>query len=310
MDFVSMFDSLEQSSPLTKEDYEQSYEPKFQEHMPSEWPTEFDGFRSSPVLYNMDGYISPYASNNWGGTSAVLNNLEDISRLPPLSDKIDPNKIFTSDIAALKTLAADQMKVTRMFEKKLVEGLREKGKVGLNENDIMAMQALTSARSAVTAINKEQIAIKKNIADIRIKQKAAGTPGVGRAAGATNAAETIDSVYDVGRSILDSIFDAPAMPVTESNSNQFQSVDIDQASQVLDNIVGDAVSVNTKYENVNPTTYVLVGESDDDVEFATYSADGELLTDYPNPTTKIDIIDREAGTAIDDLLVKYPIKQK
>lgn len=310
MDFVSMFDELEQSSPLTQEDYEHSYEPKFQEHMPSDWSNQFEGVRSSPVLYNMDGYISPYASNNWGGTSAVLSNLDDISRLPPFSDKIDPNRIFTADIAALKTLAADQMKVTRMFEKKLVEGLREKGKVGLNENDIMAMQALTSARSAVTAINKEQIAIKKNIADIRIKQKANGSSSMGNAA-ASNSVESSNSVYDVGRSILDSIFDAPSIPVNEnSNSNQFQSVDVDQASQVLDSIVGDAVSVNTKYETVNPTTYVVVGESDDDVEFATYSADGELLTDYPNPTTKIDIIDREAGTAIDDLLVKYPIKEK
>lgn len=310
MDFFSMFDELEESQPLTKEDYDHSYEPQYQEHVPSNWPNEFEGFRSSPVLYNMDGYISPYASNNWGGTSAVLSNLDDISRLPPLSDKIDPNRIFTADIAALKTLAADQIKITRMFEKKLVEGLKEKGKVGLNENDIMAMQALTSARSAVTAINKEQIAIKKNIADIRIKQKAAGTGGAGGSAVSSNNAEST-SVYDVGRSILDSIFDAPAMPVTEnSNPNQFQSVDVNQASQVLDNIVGDAVSVNTKYETLNPTTYVVVGESDDDIEFATYSADGELLTDYPNPTSKIDIIDREAGTAIDDLLVKYPIKQK
>ena len=44
-----------------------------------------------------------------------------------------------------------------------MEGLTDRGKFGLNEADIMAMQALTSARSAITAINKEQIAIKKNI---------------------------------------------------------------------------------------------------------------------------------------------------
>ena len=113
-----------------------------------------DNMPTRPVLYNMDGWISPYASDNWGATSIILKSMEDISRLPPLSDKVDPNKIFTSDISALRTQAADQMKVTKMFEKKLMESLTERGKMGLNENDIMAMQALTSARSSVTNSNR------------------------------------------------------------------------------------------------------------------------------------------------------------
>ena len=147
------------------------YEPRYTDPAPSgNWEEEFVGFKTSPVLYNMDGFISPYASNNWGGTTNILQYINDESRLPQFENKIDPNKIFSSEINGLRALAADQQRITKMFETRLRESLSEKGKMGLTEEDIEAMSALTAARSAIAGTYKEQVAIKKNIADIRIKQ--------------------------------------------------------------------------------------------------------------------------------------------
>jgi hypothetical protein len=193
----------------------------------------------------MDGYISPYASGNWGSVSNILKTLDDTSRLPALSDRIDPNKIFTSDISALRVLAADQQKITKMFEKKLVEGLTERGKVGLDENDIMAMQALTAARSAVTNINEKQITIKKHIADIKIKQQSTSDGNYNSSDSSTGKGL---SAYDVGRSMMDSIFEHgnAVIPTTEYTP----AASTDDASQLIEDLI-PTPSTSIKYNSSN-----------------------------------------------------------
>ena len=312
MNLCEMFNMVESIQPSTpSEDYtnqHQSYEPTY-DQPPVGWQEEFGSFKSRPVLYNMDGYISPYASDNWGGTSIVLKNFDDASRLPIMSDKVDPNKIFTSDISALKALAADQIKITKMFEKKLIEGLTDRGKYGLNETDILAMQALTSARSAVTAINKEQIAIKKNIADLRIKQQNNSSTGNTNGSSADSGGTRGMSSVDVGRSILDNIFASPSVDMTPSAPPAgFIPASTGDASRILDELVPS--NPNAQYEALGATTYVVVGETDDDAEFITYDKNGDIIPGYQNPDTKITKIDRDTNSAIDDLLVKYPLKYK
>ena len=206
-----------------------------------------------------------------------------------------------------------------MFERKLIEGLSEKGKFGLNENDILAMQALTAARTAVTNINKEQVNIKKNIADLKIKQQQ-NNARVASAGNGNNPGSDLSgkpaSAVDVGRSILDSIFDssisnASSLPTGQmaSANNEYSSTSLDSASSILDDII-PTTSTSIGYEASKPTTYVVVGSLDDDVEYVTYDAEGNEMPDFPNPTARIEKIDREAGIATDELLVEYPLKQK
>lgn len=282
------------------------YEPTFQETpRPLNWEEAFKGFSTRPVLYNMDGFISPYASNNWGGTSNILQYIDDQSRLPAVEQKIDPNKIFSAEVNGLRAIEADQQKIVKLFERKLTESLTEKGKIGLTEEDIEAMAALTSARSAITAIEKEKVAIKKNIAEIRIKQSQNNNPG-----GNAGPSERGLSSMDIGRSMLDDIFSVPSTsPTIPSTVVEYNSSDPSMAAQVIDSIVPN-VGSHIQHESAEPTTYVVVGETDDDIEFATYSSSGDLMPDFPKPDTTITTIDRDAGKAIDSLLVEYPIKQK
>lgn len=323
MDYLSMFRILEnaQPTPIDEQMHPEDYEPTYNhEPMAASWEESYNGFKSRPTLYNMEGYISPYPSNNWNANSVIINALGDDSRLPPMNDRaLDPNKIFNADINALRSLAADQTRVTKMFERKLIEGLSEKGKFGLNENDILAMQALTAARTAVTNINKEQVNIKKNIADLKIKQQQ-NNARVASAGNGNNPGSDLSgkpaSAVDVGRSILDSIFDssisnASSLPTGQmaSANNEYSSTSLDSASSILDDII-PTTSTSIGYEASKPTTYVVVGSLDDDVEYVTYDAEGNEMPDFPNPTARIEKIDREAGIATDELLVEYPLKQK
>lgn len=310
MNFFDMFNNIDTVQPLTDNTYDNSsYEPTYVDNAFNTWETEFTGIKSQPIFYNLDGYISPYASNNWGATSSILQTIVDESRLPALSDKVNPDRIFNADTSALRTLAADQVKITKVFEKRLLESLNDRGKFGLTETDIMAMQALTSARSSVTAINKEQISIKKNIADLKIKQQSSSnSSSAGSANGDSGYGGRAPSSMNVGRSILDGIFDVPTMP-TQSNVSGYTSVNSDSAGDILDELVGcNTMSEHIQHESLKPTTYVCLGQNDDDIEFQTYDHDGTLINDYPNPNTNITKIDRDSDTAIDELLVQYPIK--
>jgi hypothetical protein len=278
--------------------------------------TQYQGYQTRPVLYNMDGWISPYASNNWNSSSEIMVALTDESRLPPFENKMDRNKIFSSDIIALRALAADQQKIVKLFERRLMESLKDKNKMGLTEEDVLAMQALTAARSAVTNIQKEQSSIKKNIAEIRIKQQQAQN-NINKMNGTVGGemAPTPTSTMGLGRSMLDAIFDASGIqvdtnPANIPNADSIQAVDLDSASRLLDDITNVDVDDHIKYEHLNPTTYVLVGDTDDDIEFATYAENGSLITDYPNPTTTITELDREARTAQDSVMNRYPVKFK
>lgn len=305
MDMSTAFRFMEQTTPMETE----------QQPTPEMMQSTYSGITSRPVLYNIDGYISPYPSNNWNINAPIFSNLDDESRFPGLETKLDPNKIFSSDLSALKSLASDQLKIKKMFEKNLKESLTERGKVGLTEEEILAMQAVTSACSAITAIQKEISSIKKNTAELRLKQQQQQQALAQKASMSGQNGETPlpTSNMGIGRSILDDIFAAHGAPVDTSApmimSDSIPEVDISRADQLLDELI-PSVDPHTQYEHLNPTTYVMVGETDDDVEYATYAENGDLLPDYPNPTSTVAKIDRDARTAQDDLMEKYPIKFK
>jgi len=274
---------------------------------PNAWLDRYTRFVERPRFNpNMDGYISAYSSGHWGGTTDLMNAFQLSADLGPLQEKVEPNKIFTSDIAALKTMAADQAKIIKVFERKAMESLNDKGKFGLNEDDIEAMQALTSARSTLMSIQEKQINVKKAIAELKIKQQQA-TGAVGPQQGSTGGKT---NVYDIGRSIMDNMFDiniGPQQTETTINAN-YPTIDVDQASDVLNSIVDAGnVAATTVFEADKPTTYVVVGDTDSDTEYVTKSKSGEIIEEYPNPDARITKVNHDTNTAIDELMNEYPV---
>ena len=311
---MSLFDLMEETQHLIPDIEAEQQELLYTD--PQSFANEFNAYKMEPTLYpNATQYISPYAYDNWGGVTGIIASFDESTRSPGtiIDNKIDPNKIYTAELAALRTSAADQIRITKLFEKKLMEGLKDKDKFGLNENDILAMQALTSARAAVTGINKEMIGIKKNISELRLKQQQmARTGGQG---GDPGVLPTMSS--DIGHSVLDDIFDKMPAGTSISYENavaydpQAVQSDIDNATGILDGVM-DAGKLDkyTQYETANPSTVVLIGDTDDDTEFATFSESGELLEDYPIPISDIVEIDRQAGFAKDSLNRTYELRKK
>lgn len=271
------------------------------------------GIRGIPTMYNTEAYVSPFVQN-WINPSGLIGELTSEMQLNAENQRLDPNKIFSPDITSMKALAADQQKIVKLFEARLKESLTERGKVGLTEEDIEAMQALTAARTAISNMNKAQVDIKKNIADIRLKQqqnvmKIEGNDTLTSSGKALNA-------YDAGHSIMNNLFTEMdhMTPPSQAQSNItpiMQETSLDDASKALDNALPMTdVTEHIRYEKLDPTTYVLIGDTDDDIEYVTYASDGSLIPDYPNPTSPIEKIDRDAGTAVDDKFVIYPLKNK
>lgn len=325
MDFSNIYSEMNSMVPETTDEIidpslmPPSYEPKysmFDYNDPSlyaSWDDYALGIRGVPVLYNAEAYSSPFVQN-WINPTGIMGELASEMQLNASNPKLDPNKIFSPDITAMKALAADQQKIVKLFERKLIESLSEKGKIGLTEEDVEAMQALTAARSAITAMNKSQVDIKKNIADIRLKQQQNATRaevGTGTQSGVQGRGT---SSMDIGRSILDGIFtnmpSPPPQQQTQQMSDAYRATSLDEAANVLDNILPTDIDPHTRYESQKPQTVVLIGETDDDIEFATFAADGTLIPDYPNPTSTIEKIDRDAGVAVDDMLQPYPLRSK
>lgn len=256
---------------------------------------------------NLDGFIDPFVNGMWGSPTLTIENLHN-NQMFGEPEKIDPNRIFSSDLTTLKKIAADQAKLVAVFERKAMEMYTDKGQYGLNEDAIAAMQAVTSARNVLLAIAKEQAGIKRNITELRIKQQQASAQASGAAPTASGGRGA--SAFDVGRSIVDNIFNMPAS-VSEPVSANYPTMDLNEASDMLESIVSpDSVPDSIRFEQKKPTTYVVVGERDDDYEFKTYDENGEELPDYPMPKSNIPAgnIDRESMRATDDLLVSYPIK--
>ena len=291
------------------------YQPTYTEApavTPVGWEEDFKGIRLYPSLYNFDGFISSQPYSNWGTASPVIAQMAEDMRNIIEPNKVEPNKIFTAETQQLRKISADQLRIIKMFEKKFMEAMTEKGKFGITEEDVLAFNALIAARAQMTNNTKEQVAIKKSIAELKIKQQQA----IKQAAGNNNSGDGGSSMPmntdSIGRSVLDSIFsmDNSQQSVPQPNSNDYTNISSVDANSILDSLISSAeVTSPIQYEAMNPKTFVVLGENGE-AEFQTYSAEGELLPDYPNPTSKITNIDKDTGKATDDLLVQYDIKYK
>lgn len=315
MSFLDSFNTMSNNYGEPTESFQSmsDYTPKYTDPTiaPVGWEEDFKNFRSYPSLYNLDGFVSSQPYFNWGNNSPIIAQMSEDARNIIEPNRIDPNKIFTSEIQSLRKIGSDQYRIIKMFEKKFMECITEKGKYGLTEEDVLAFNALMTARGQLTATTKEQVAIKKNIAELKIKQNQAIKQATAAASAGGESMGSPTSPDAIGRSVLDNIFNmnfdstTPAVPV----NTDYTAISASDASSILDTLIpSDNVSTHIQYESMQPKTFVVVGKDESDVEFQTFTSSGELIPDYPNPTSKITNIDKDTGKATDDLLVQYDIK--
>lgn len=274
----------------------------------AQMPQYFEPKNGLPSLYTNPRYFEPYSSMYFGSSVEAVNAVEDPSFIPVIDRRIDPNKIFSSDIQAAKTVTADQTKMKKLFEKRLQESLSEKGKVGLTEEDVLAMQALTAANNAIVSSINQQVNIKKTIADLRIKQQqqqsAAATAG--QAAGSTGG-KYGSSPMDIGRSMMDNVFAAAnkyAVPENTTTVVDYNAPTVDPS--VIDDILPTPGS-NIEYESRDITPVVTVrGNRDETAEYA-YTQGDKILDEAVERDASIVSIDREKHVAYDSMNQEYKL---
>lgn len=318
MDYGQMFSAL---GPVSDEDLNRGYVSSgqtlpnagyyntFSNDLP--WEEAWKGFKSRPILYNIEGYMSPYTSDNWTKTNVMLAGMDDRTRIPIVEERIDPNRIFNAELNSLNVLAADQAKTLKMFERRFQESITEKGKFGLTEEDIEAMAAITSARSAITSITKERSAIKKSIAELKIKQ--AANSGAVAASNAPQAGKPGDNT-DFGLLMLDNIFKTPDAPVPgnipTTSVGYTQTTGIG-AADIIDAVVPE-VAEGVRNEANGITIYAVAdNNTSDDFVFEAYDKNGVYVPDVSiAPDLKVVQVNRESDEVIDNRNQIVPIKYR
>ena len=239
--------------------------------------------------FNTNRYIEPYASRYFGSSIETVTACEDLSFVPINDQRIDPNKIFNTDIQSLKSLAAEQYKLTKLFEKKFTEVLSDKNKYGLTEDDVAAMQALTAAKTAIGNYTKEIVNIKKVSTELKIKaQQAAREQSMVAGTGKTNGSS---NPYSSAKDLLDNIFDAAKDVPGSFGSYDAPSINPDTFSSL------PSVDSNILNESRGVVTKVRVGATDDDVTFVSYDRDGNPMPDVITPSVDdIVNVDRASHT--------------
>lgn len=311
LDVAGFMNNLEDKESQQLFENETKFEPKYVPADGDEWTAEFKGFKTNPVFYNLDGYVSPFPENHWGASSEIISSIVEESRFLPPADKIDPNKIFTADINALRNLATDHNKTVRLFERKFLEALS--ASPDITEELIEAFQAVTAGRSAIVSIAKEKTNIKTKIAELKIKQQQlanqqkgsyvdTNTTGAGGSGNPNTARELLDDIFELGHKV-------------SSETPQFAGatvIDADAPPETFDALIGDSVVdvIPATYERMGAKTYVEVdASSDDKPEFITLDRDGNVIPGYKNPdNSTITKVDRAANRAYDSLMNEYELR--
>lgn len=268
------------------------------------WEGNYETLRTQPTYYRLNQYMSPYISSHWESSSPVMRTMNDMSLLPPLSDKIDPNKIFNSDITALNATAADQLRTLKAFEKKFMESINDKNKFGLTEDDVAAFQAITAARNAITSINKEKIAVKKNIADIKIKQQ----QNQSNAAGQNHNDAVGSTLAPTGTSVLDSIFKSLSSndTIPTQAPADYIPASVDSAEALIDEISNPNLQIEREQSGIHPA--VIVRDNVNDAYFANVDSNNNIVEDQsalPDvPITNVDLMNSKAN---DELGRRYDV---
>ena len=305
MGLADIYSSFDKYGEINNTDSEVSTPVSGYQSLPS-WEGSYEALKTQPTYYRLNQYISPYASSHWESSSPVLKTLNDEHLIPPLSDKLDPNKIFSSDLTALRATAADQLRIVKVFEKKLLESLNDKNKFGLTEEDIEAMQALTAARNAIASLQKEQVSVKKNIADIRLKQQLNNNTNNGN--GYSGPADLHSNPNEFGTSVLDALFaTASAGQTIPTEAPQvYTTANVDAAADMIDDLIHPNLNIEKERNNIQ--TVVVVRDNATEPEFANVDANGNLVDNQEGlPSAKITEFDLVAKNAKDEYGRPYKV---
>ena len=219
------------------------------------------------------------------------------------NELIDYKKEFAPEATLYKNLLIDQTRFTQDLQNeynniKSVKGTNR----GVSKQLTDLIMNITSARSLAMQLVDKQVAIKKQVADLNIKQKKEF--GLGN--------ESSENMGEFGSNYLKQIINSRNVFAGNDGDGTISDYDDDEISLTLrDSLDEDENSESNmylKYENQNVTVHVVIINNDvDNYEFIAKNEDGDVLHDYPLPLKTSIAVNKSTNIATDSYGKKYHI---
>ena len=225
------------------------------------------------------------------------------------NEPTDYKKEFETEAALLRNLMIDQSHFVESLQKEydFLKSSKSSSR-GINKNMTDLIANITSGRNLTTQLVKEQIALKKTIADLSMKERKELSGAIGG---------DIDNLSDFGSSYLKRLLEERKQLLT-GGSTEIGDYSVTEMADILnDNLtIGenieerpDEVEKYLEYEDRNVTIYAYIDQNDaENYEFVALDEDGEEITDYPLPYKNKLSVNRSTNIATDTFGQKYPIR--
>lgn len=229
------------------------------------------------------------------------------------TELVDYKKEFEPEVALYKNLLMEQTKFTESLQKSYDSMMSAKGSArGVTKQATDLVANINTARQLSMQLVKENVNIKKIIADLNIKQqKEFGT-------GSTEGENMSDFANTYIKKMLDSRHEFAGGdddPIVEEYTEDeiYDQLDLQMASTEQEFADGEEASDFTtkylEYENRNVEIYVIVNDGDmENYEFEARDENGIIIDDYPMPMHTQLSFNRSTNIAIDTLGQKYPLE--
>lgn len=220
----------------------------------------------------------------------------------------DFKKEFETEAALLKNLMVDQSHFVESLQKQydFLQSNKSSSR-GMNKNMTDLITNITSGRALTTQLVEKQIALKKTIAELGMKERKEMHGGLTEG----------ENLADFASSYLKQMISERQQLLT-GGSSEIGDYSVDEMSNILqDNMVAgdgyedrpDEVEKYLEYEDRNVTIFAYVNQNDaDDYEYVAIDEDGEEITDYPLPYKNKLSVNRSTNIATDTFGQKYPIR--
>lgn len=224
------------------------------------------------------------------------------------NEPTDYKKEFETEAALLRNLMIDQSNFVESLQKEynFLKSNKSSSR-GINKNMTDLIANITSGRALTSQLVEKQIALKKSIADLTMKERKELSGGLADG----------ENLADFGSAYLKQILTERHQLLT-GGSSEIGDYSIDEMSSILnDNMISggdyeerpEEVEKYLEYEDRNVTIWVYMNQNDsEDYEYVALDEEGLELSDYPLPLKNTLSINRSTNIATDTFGQKYPIR--
>ena len=222
-------------------------------------------------------------------------------------DEIDYKKEFEPESFLYKNLLVEQTRFTEALQKEYdnIKSMKSTAR-GSSKQITDLISNITNARSLSMQLIDKQVNIKKQVAELSMKQKKELNGGIDGEDLSSFGANYLKNLLNNRAVLYDNGNGTPE--VSEySEDEMFNNI-----SNILDNDENakrdDETELYLKYENRNVTVYVYIENDDvENYQFIAKDENGDEIFDYPLPNHTSIGVNRSTNIATDVYGKKYPI---